>query len=208
MAAPPTHHIAEQISKLSLSGKEQNRDTSRKSTPSIDHLAAVLFLDVDGVLHPPNPKQERLQFRRSCMELLSQVVAESGATIVLSTTWRLHVGARQHLAARLAEYGLSFVSRTPSIAQFQRPKEILSWVRKHKPVTWVAVDDWPLHEGGDPLAGHFVQTKARFGLQQDTADKIKFLYFQQREAIGTGQVTDHARGGLVSLFATALPDGI
>ena len=116
--------------------------------PHLERLAAVLFLDVDGVLHPPNPKHERLQFRKTCMELLREVVAETGATIVLSTTWRLHPDARRYLGSRLAEYDLGYVSRTPSIAQFQRPKEILTWVRKYKPVTWVAVDDWPLHEDG------------------------------------------------------------
>eukprot|EP00966_Prymnesium_polylepis_P049301 1141047-Prymnesium_polylepis.1 len=28
---------------------------------------------------------------------------------------------------------------------------MLAWVRKYSPATWVAVDDWPLHEDGEPL---------------------------------------------------------
>ena len=115
---------------------------------SVMHLDSVLFLDVDGVLHPPNPKHAIQQFRTSCMELLRDVLNLTGASIVLSTTWRLHEESRAYLAMKLAEFDIpNFVSKTPSIAQFQRPKEILAWVSKYKPRTWVAVDDWPLHEG-------------------------------------------------------------
>ena len=48
---------------------------------------------------------------------------------------------RAAVAAKLAEYGIPpFVSRTPCIAQFQRPREIMAWVAKHRPRTWVALD--------------------------------------------------------------------
>lgn len=152
---------------------------------SIKDLDAVIFLDVDGVLHPPNPKHERLMFRRECMELLRDVCGEVGAKIVLSTTWRLHEDGRSAVAAKLKEHGCPpFVSRTPSIAQFQRPREILAWVSKHRPKTWVAVDDWPLLEGveGARMEGHFVQTRNRFGLQPDTAARICALFAEQRAA--------------------------
>ena len=145
----------------------------------VNGLDAVLFLDVDGVLHPPNPKHERLMFRASCMELLREVCQQVGCKIVLSTTWRLHEEGRNALAAKLAEHGCpQFVSRTPSIAQFQRPKEILAWVSKHKPAAWVAVDDWPLHED-QRMEGHFVQTRNRYGLQPDTAARIAALFHVQ-----------------------------
>ena len=141
------------------------------STEAIDGLDAVLFLDVDGVLHSPNPRHARQQFQRSCMEFLKSICEETKCKIVLSTTWRLHEEARTHLAMKLAEHGIpNFVSRTPSIAQFQRPKEILAWVNKHKPKAWVAVDDWPLHEDLR-MHGHFVQTRNRYGLQADVSTR-------------------------------------
>jgi hypothetical protein len=155
--------------------------TRQHHSPEIDQLGAVLFLDVDGVLHSPNPKHARLQFRASCMELLRDVCSRTGAKLVLSTSWRLHADGRSHLAAKLNEFGCPpFVSRTPSIAQFQRPKEILAWVSKHKPLTWVAVDDWPLHEDAR-MSGHFVQTRNRYGLQEDTAARICALFEAQRD---------------------------
>jgi hypothetical protein len=93
----------------------------KRTDESINDLDCVLFLDVDGVLHSPNPKHTRLQFQKPCMEFLREICNETGCKIVLSTTWRLHQEARDHLAKKLAEHGCPlFVSRTPSIAQFQR----------------------------------------------------------------------------------------
>jgi len=174
--APPSHRVA---------APDLRPPTMRPAKNAhLEGLNAVLFLDVDGVLHPPNPKHERLMFRASCMELLRDVLQQSGAHIVLSTTWRLSEEGRTALAAKLTEHGCPlFVSRTPSIAQFQRPKEILAWVAKYQPQTWVAVDDWPLHE--DPkMDGHFVQTRNRYGLQPDTAARIAQLFMQQRRGEG------------------------
>ena len=163
-----------------------------RAQQSIDDLPAVLFLDVDGVLHPPNPKHERLMFRTSCMELLRDVIHETGAKIVLSTTWRLHEEGRSALAAKLAEHGLPpFVSRTPSIAQFQRPREILSWVTKHRPRTWVAVDDWPLHED-ERMDGHFVKTTPRYALEPVTASRICALFAAQQQNSAAAVASDAA----------------
>ena len=157
-------------------------------TQQLVGLDAVLFLDVDGVLHPPNPRHEALQFRNSCMELLRQILLQTGAKIVLSTAWRLEPDARRQLALKLQQHSCPlFVSQTPSIAHFQRPREILKWVAQYRPATWVAVDDWPLYEDGS-LAGHFVQTRAKHGLQADTAKRIKALFAKQKQ--GAGQRVD------------------
>lgn len=147
----------------------------------LDNLETVLFLDVDGVLHPVQVHFARQQFLRTCMTLLADVIARTDATIVLSTAWRLDAAACRTLAERLKEWGLpAFVSRTPQIAMFQRAREILAWVRKYKPQTWVAVDDLPLLEESEDMQGHFVQTRPRFGLQRDNAERIvELLQFQK-----------------------------
>lgn len=155
-------------------------------------LDAVLFLDVDGVLHPMQVRHPRLQFQRSCMELLAEVVEKSGAAIVLSTAWRLDVGARRAVAEKLQEFGIPvFVSRTPSIAQFQRAREILAWVKKFRPITWVAVDDWPLLQENEILSGHFVQTDPRNGMRRDKADLILQLFQQQKEKVSRSLDREH-----------------
>ena len=49
------------------------------------------------------------------------------------------------------------MSQTPSIARYRRTREILAWVRKYRPQTWVAVDDLPLlEENPDEMRNHFV----------------------------------------------------
>lgn len=151
---------------------------------ALNGLAAVLFLDVDGVLHPVTVRHPRQQFQKPCMILLQEVIAKTHADIVLSTAWRESADGRRAVADKLREHGLPlFVSRTPSIAKFRRTREILAWVRKYRPLTWVAVDDLPLLEEADEMKNHFVQTHDHFGLRQNTADKIGQLFQLQRRQL-------------------------
>lgn len=167
--------------------------TAAGGRPAIDGLDAVLFLDVDGVLHPVQARHPRQQFVPANMQLLSEIVERTGAKIVLSTAWRLDEWARRTVAERLREHDVPmFVSRTPNVAQFHRHREILSWVKQHCPKSWVALDDWPLLEGCPAMASNFVQTRPRFGLQRDTADKVLGL-FQQQQAGPTREATPAGR---------------
>lgn len=138
-----------------------------------DNLAAVLFLDVDGVLHPYHTSGHiEMQFERRCMEYLREILQTTKATIVLSSAWRETEHSRQRLRLKLREHGLpTFASVTRILPGNQRPREIIEWVAAHKPVTWVAVDDMPLHQD-QRMKGHFVQTRALNGLQRDTASRI------------------------------------
>lgn len=163
---------------------------------SLEDLEAVLFLDVDGVLHPAQVHHVRQQFERRCMILLAEIIAKTNATIVLSTAWRVDPEARRMIAEKLQEYGLPlFVSRTPQIAMFRRTREILAWVKKYRPITWIAIDDLPLMDESEEMHGHFVHTRARFGLQQDTAQKaIELLHAQKQHRMRlSGSVGDAAR---------------
>lgn len=140
----------------------------------------VLFLDVDGVLHPSHCRFLRQQFKPCCMQLLRRVIQATGAEIVLSTAWRLDAEARSILSQKLQEHGLpAFVSRTRNIDTFHRSREILAWVQKFRPSSWVAVDDWPLAQETDEMNGHFVQSRPRYGLQPDAAERILKLFREQ-----------------------------
>merc|ERR1719235_1992767 len=114
------------------------------------------------------------------MHLLRDIVETTGAEIVLSTAWRLDAEARSMLSQKLEEYGIpTFVGRTANIDMFHRSREILAWVRKHRPSSWVAVDDWPLGEETDEMTGHFVHSRPRYGLQPETAQRIIALFREQ-----------------------------
>ena len=64
-------------------------DSSRSSNTSDSDSAVmkVIFLDVDGVLHPYHSRPNQ-QFRAHCMRRLKAIIDTTGAKIVLSTSWR------------------------------------------------------------------------------------------------------------------------
>ena len=103
----------------------------------------------------------------ACTELLRNIVAQTGAKIVLSTDWRRVPKLKQQLIQTLAENGMEVIGATPMRAPWQpvRPQEITAWLSAfnetaantgHELITsFVAVDDRSLlHEtGGDGLRG-------------------------------------------------------
>lgn len=186
-------------------GSMQKRPSDNFRSP-LENLDKVLFLDIDGVLHTVAVTHPRQQFDRRCMNYLCEIIAKTDATIVLSTAWRADPEARRMIADKLQEYGLPlFVSRTPQIAMFRRTKELMAWVRKYRPKTWVSIDDLPLgEEDPDNMRGHFVQTRARFGLQQDTASATIELFRQQQMRLlsAEGETSDPVPR---PMSATSLP---
>jgi len=127
-------------------------------------LGAVVFLDVDGVLHSVRCTRLNQQFGRAQMQQLVRAIQATGADIVLSTAWRTIPEARRVVCEKLREYGLPQpVGRTPDFGMPRRPCEILTWVEQHRPAAWVAIDDMPLD--ADPrMQGHFVRTNPIHGL--------------------------------------------
>ncbi|CAK9034178.1 unnamed protein product [Durusdinium trenchii] len=159
-------------------------DLRQREPHPAEGLTAVLFLDVDGVLHPVQARHPRQQFSTNCLALVAEVVKATGASICLSTAWRLDPSARRFVEEKLREVGLGPpVGRTPNLAQFHRSREILAWVTRFKPSTWVALDDWPLNEEDSKMHGHFVQSRPRFGLQPDTAQRVVELFKAQQQRL-------------------------
>ena len=140
--------------------------------------AAVLFLDVDGVLHPESARRDDC-FHDSCMANLKKVIDQTEAAIVLSSTWRLKDDCCELVAEKLEKAGIPrFGSRTPCFHQwpsntsfhYDREREILAWVQFHTPRSWVLVGDGK--DLGKEFEGHFVRTDAQCGLSVDDANRI------------------------------------
>lgn len=111
----------------------------------------IIFLDVDGVLHPFHGHMNLNQittFHKDCMERLVRLVTETDSELVLSTSWRNFASTRNRLQANLAEYGLSFqrwiepdsVASSGSASSGKLSK-ILSFVQAHNPPEWAVLDD-------------------------------------------------------------------
>ena len=135
---------------------------------------AVLFLDVDGVLHPTfSPFDEELN--ADCISQLMRVCnSQTGCLIILSSAWREYKVQveRVHNALRAAGHETGVAGITPSLLTKGRSSEILEWLRRHMPAgatfpQWVCLDDYPLPGVG----GHMVHVDNRTGLTQSTASR-------------------------------------
>lgn len=151
----------------------------------------VVFLDVDGVLHPFNGANSTI-FHKSCMQILKRIISETNAEIVLSSSWRNFASMRNRLQANLHEYGLDFnrwvepdsASYTSESVSGQKMSKILSFVLAHNPPEWVVLDDEDLVavSGTDPASvmvqlfgSRFVKTDPSVGLTPVDAEKVKNL---------------------------------
>lgn len=147
-------------------------------------LTPVLFLDVDGVLNserwwasmppPPNPPPQWVD--PACVARLDALARETGARLVLSSSWRLILGVEKTGAA-LASRGLSAPLagetpvRTHDGAEADRWGEIRAWLDLHPEVTrWAIVDDLPLAGVPD---GRLVQTSIAVGLTDEDCARLR-----------------------------------
>lgn len=144
----------------------------------------ILFLDIDGVLNseqwyhsmglPPNPPSAWLD--PACVARLDALARETGASLVLSSSWRLILGVEK-TAAALAACGLTvpLVGETPectySSVEVDRWSEIRAWLDSHPEVTrWGIVDDLPLVGVPD---GRLVQTSIAVGLTDADCARLR-----------------------------------
>ena len=146
----------------------------------------VIFLDNDGVIclstnwggrtkkwakhRSANPESSKLlreapvdvrfdNFDKKSIEILNEILEETGAEIVVSSDWRFHA-TLEELGEYYTSQGISKkpIGFTKKLGQFQRPEnfpwsrqwdleqsrslEILQYLKDHPEVTeWVAVDD-------------------------------------------------------------------
>ncbi|OLQ07920.1 hypothetical protein AK812_SmicGene8642 [Symbiodinium microadriaticum] len=126
----------------------------------------LIFMDVDGVLHAANFAPT--SFSKPCMEALAMIVRETGAQIILSSTWRLWDGStgRKAVDKALKLHGIpKLAGQTPDLkGAVGRPNEILEYLKSCEggPAKWIALDDMDMRaELGDRL----VMTHATKGLR-------------------------------------------
>ena len=165
------------------------------------HAERVVLLDVDGVLHASSAHGPR-RFAVSCMMNLKSILDETGACLVLASTWRASTTLMALLARELEKWTIPLwvgctcdfwdvMSKRPQ----RRCDEIAQWAREHAShgvSGWVSIDDddllSPAQNDGELaiLLGHCVQTNGNSGLStKDVALAIKIL---------KGQLEHHGHG--------------
>ncbi len=135
----------------------------------------ILFLDIDGVLNSLRYDRERTpeqgNIDESRLPLLKEIVEESGAQIVLSSSWREHWAPEEghcdavglELNRLFQKYGLQISDKTPQISPRQRAAEIQDWLTAHaNQVDAFAILDDTFAGWGD-LQDHLVKTDSRIG---------------------------------------------
>ena len=163
----------------------------------------VIFLDIDGVLNckttreviwRKDGKQGFHGIESDKTKLLAQIIKETGAVIVLSSTWRLNKvksifddylflddlddeeydvssekSAYKYLEMRLEEYDLRIYDDTPdSGGVYSRGKEIYTWMKNHPDVeNYVILDDEEFRDFETyGLSDHVVYTNFAKGLTE------------------------------------------
>lgn len=150
----------------------------------------VIFLDIDGVLNSEEWNRYVQSFtygaRFNSYYLLSQemilrlqnVVFQTNAEIVLTSSWRTNERAMDALRRQLSLYHLSIKDTTVSYAYGDRADEIKLWLESHANVTsYAIIDDYDDGFTQDEvLSTHYVQPSYEHGLtDKKTAEIVKIL---------------------------------
>ncbi|WP_299104689.1 HAD domain-containing protein [uncultured Bradyrhizobium sp.] len=182
-------------------------------------LPPIIFLDIDGVLNvnkvvwrtlpvglpkpgraykrPPRRLEREREFSCHAVTQLERLVRQTGALLVLSSSWRLRQGARETLAGHGVIGPWHDDWRTDALAG-GRGAQISRWLARNGSPRHVILDDWPheLREHGATL----VRIDDRIGLTRELASRAGEIIYQQRfqcsPAVSIAdQVAAHAAGG-------------
>ena len=139
----------------------------------------IIFLDVDGVLNQDGTKTRF----RGCLgvdldkiEHLNRIILETGAKIVMSSTWRRHpmhiVYLKQEMDKVNPVLSAQIIGDTPdSNFNKYRAEEIEEWLQLNPGVTqFIVIDDLDCEEL-DRFGNSFVKTYSSEGLTDEIATK-------------------------------------
>jgi hypothetical protein len=143
----------------------------------------VLFLDFDGVLNtrafvesagwspPLGAADDARILNPGAVEHLNFIVEQTGAVVVVSSSWRSTHSLAQ-LAAMLGARGFRgrVHSATPELPGRHRAREIAQWLADNPVERFAVVDDDP--SCGEVFAPQFVLTSFEEGLTRAHAERL------------------------------------
>ena len=147
----------------------------------------VIFLDVDGVLNCKTTKQRVpgeswIGIDPLKVMLLKQIIDETGAQVVLSSSWRYdwnkdYSKCRRHvkyLIDSLRDAHIEIYDVTPVVGNgYSRGTEISEWLTSNEDVDgWVVLDDEVFHDFKQQhIRSHFVKTDYEYGLTTERVNR-------------------------------------
>ncbi|GMH56280.1 hypothetical protein TrST_g4135 [Triparma strigata] len=153
--------------------RDDSLEFHRERIEGVSSAAKLIFLDVDGVL---NTSEQHLatSISSQCLRLMCELCIRTSSYIVISSTWRKHKPFMTKLLSCLRQYDCEerVLGKTCEIAPFERPAEIMKWMKDAKRQFglevsgWVALDDMPLEQMSADMANHCVLTTIQRGFER------------------------------------------
>ena len=157
-----------------------------------------LFLDVDGVLNTPHSKTRcggyiGIDFEK--VLLLKHIVEETGALIVLHSTWKeewendsalkcCQDALANYLDKKLRAAGLCAIDKTPDYADgryLSRGAGIVEYLNAREWESFVILDDLQFDYDGCGLTDDFVKTDENLGLTPELAEKAIGILMREKQ---------------------------
>lgn len=139
----------------------------------------AIFLDIDGVMitgsyRKLSPAYDGYQFHPTCVENLKEIMNETGASIVVSSTWRKagFMRLKQMLEANGIKEGL--VGQTPVIDYSTRGEEIRQYIEESRLDPLRTIEQFVILDDNDDMGDlrpFLVQTDWFSGLDSEAKTK-------------------------------------
>jgi hypothetical protein len=154
----------------------------------------ILFLDIDGVLHPrPIPGRPGQTDLFSALHLLEDVLRQvPDVEVVISSSWREHYPLdemREFFSEDLRERIVGVTPRPPlaagpgELSDYPRHAECAEWMAQRGPagMTWLAIDD--AREEFAPNCGQLLLVDGSVGLTPASAAELLARLRASREGL-------------------------
>ena len=143
----------------------------------------AIFLDIDGVIATPTSVRlnyllgrgpDRQWYDGIALSYVSRLVQETGAKVVLTSTWRTDLESdnpflkaiMDNLLVQLEEVGAPVFDATPRIYETDRSGEVAAWLDAHPCTSYVIFDDLAcFHDRADVTDGHLVLIEESDGIR-------------------------------------------
>lgn len=150
----------------------------------------ALFLDFDGVLNSENWMRaceaagrrwdcDRNMIDPAAVLRLSRIVDQTGARVVISSTWRL-TRSLTRFRSLLGGFGFrgQIIAKTPQLFNQQRGVEIAHWLSRHPEVrTFAILDD---SDDFDGVRDRLVRTEWPHGLLDHHVERVIAMLSEQK----------------------------
>lgn len=137
----------------------------------------AIYLDIDGVLNSYQFEKSLNKYKsfrrfylfdqRACLRLLD-IIEETGAYVILSSSWRITEEETHDVQKQLTPYGIKLFDMTGQ-EPGQRGDQIKAHLERHPEITnYVVLDD---DSDMDAVADHLVLTTLEYGLEDEHVEK-------------------------------------